>query len=102
VPQVDPALVVLGVRGHVLETDLVVRTVARATHRGDDVVSGPEKRDVWTDGLYPSEHFVTDHEEVVTVRGMTVLRGVDLAIGAVHTDPKDPHQDAAPIGHVRQ
>jgi len=76
--------------------------VAGATHRGDDVVSGSEKRDVWTDGLYTSESFVTDHEKVVTVGSMAVLRGVDLAIGAVHTDPKHPHQDAAPIGHVRQ
>ena len=46
---------------------------------------------------HPTEAFVADNEEVVTRRRVTILRSVDLFIGAIHTDLNRFNEDSAAI-----
>src|SRR5262249_4525513 len=84
--QVDAALVVDIVRGHVVGADLVVDTVTRPTHGGHDVVARTKLSHVGPHGFYPSEALVPDDQEVISRGRCPVFRGVDLLVGSVNAD----------------
>ena len=98
--QVDAALEVDVVGGHIVLADGVIDAVSRATDGGDDVVARSQPRDVRSDPLHPAETLVTDDQEVVALRGLTILGGVDLLVGSVDSHTKNCDQHSAPVGNV--
>ena len=84
--QVDAALVVSVVGGHVVGADQVIDALAGPAHRGHDVVAGLYLGDIRADGFHLAEALVADDQEVVSGRRRTVLGGVDLFVGSVYTN----------------
>src|SRR6266851_5000211 len=87
VAQIDAALVVRVVRGHVVGADQVINALAWPANSRHDVVAGPHFGDIWADGLNLTETLVADDQEVVSGRRCSVFSGVDLFVGAVHPNP---------------
>jgi hypothetical protein len=100
VAEVDAALVVDVVGGHVIGADDVVDAVAGPAYRGDDVVPHRQLGDVGPHRLDPAEALVPDHQEIEPFRRRPVLGGVDLLVGSVHPDSQHLHQHSTPAGDV--
>ena len=100
VAQVDPALEVDVVGGHVVGADQVVEARARPADGGHDVVAGLHLGHVLPDRLDPAEPFVADDQEVMPVGGGAVLRRVDLLVRPVDADAQDLDEDAPAAGDV--
>jgi hypothetical protein len=43
---------------------------------------------------------MSEDEEIIPGRGLTVFGCVDLFVSAVHTDPEHLHEDPAAFGHL--
>lgn len=85
VAQVDTALEVGIVGGHVISADLVVDAGPRPAHSGHHVVARLEFRDFRTYCFHSSKAFVTGDKEIIPLRRRAVLSCVDLFIRAVHS-----------------
>ena len=103
-PQVDAALEVGVVGGHVVGADEVVETLAGAPHRRHHVIAGTELGDVLAHRLDPPEALVTRDQEVVSLGGRAVLGRVDLLVGPVDADAQHLDEHPAPardVAHAR-
>ena len=98
--QVDAALEIGVVRGHVVRSDQVVDTPAGATDRGHNVVSRPHLRYVRSHGLDLAEAFVADDQEFESRRRGAILGRVDLFVRPVDTDTQNLDEDAATPGDL--
>src|SRR2546430_2392085 len=94
-PEIDAALEVGVIRGHVRVADLVVNAGTRTAHGGDDVVAGPELGDVGPHFLDAAKALVADNQKVVPIRRGAILRRVDFLVGAVNTNAKHFDQYSA-------
>jgi hypothetical protein len=83
VAEVDATLEVDIVGRHIVGADAVIDAAARSPHRGHDEVTRPEFGHVRADGFDLAEVLVADDQEVVALRRLTVLGGVDLLVRAV-------------------
>ena len=102
VAQVDAALVVRVVGGHVVGADQVIDALAGAAHGGDDVVAGLHFGDIRPDGFDLAEALVADDQEVVSGRRRAVFGGVDFFVGSVHADAQNLYQHATAVGNLIQ
>src|SRR6266852_6333115 len=87
VAQIDAALVVRVVRGHVVGADQVINAFARPAHRGHNVVAGFHFGDTGADGFVLTEALVTNDQEIKSRGRCSVLGGVDLFVGSVYPNP---------------
>ena len=102
VTQVDAALVVDVVGGHVVGADEVVNTLAGAAHGGDDIVAGLHFGDIRPDRFDLAKAFVADDEVIVSGRRCAVFGGVDFFVGAVNADAQNFYQYAAAVWNLIQ
>jgi hypothetical protein len=98
--QVDAALVVDVVGGHVIGADQVIDTLAGPAHGGDDIVVGSQFGHVRAYGFHAAEAFVADDQEIVSWRGGAVFGRVDFLVGTVHTDTKNLYQYSPAVGDL--
>ena len=64
---------------------------SRRSRLRDGLHSFPKPRDVEADFKYPAKTFMTDHKEIITGRGLPILRRVDLFIRTIESDPSHLH-----------
>src|SRR6185437_15900983 len=103
VQQVDAALVIDLVGGHVLQTNLVVDALAGAAHAGDDKHAGPDGAGhVGANADHLPKVFVAGDEKVGAIRRLPILGLVDFAVGAIDAHAQHLDQHAAPAGDARQ
>src|SRR5690242_8576729 len=100
VAQVDAALVVDVIGGHVIGSDKVVDALTGATYGGDDVVAGLHFGDIRPDSFHLSETFVADDEKVVSGRCCAVFRSIDLLVGTIDADAENFYQDSAAVWNL--
>ena len=91
VAQVNAALEIRVICGHVVRADQVVDTVAGPADSSYDVVPGLNLGDIRAHSFHLAEAFMADNEKVVSRRCCAVFGGVNFLVGAIHTDPEDFH-----------
>jgi hypothetical protein len=100
VQQVDAALAVRLVGGHVGEADPVVDSVSRTPDRRHHVIAGYNVANVRPDLEHAPEGLVARHQEVVALGRRPVLGVVDLLVRPVHPDPQDLYEHAASVRYI--
>src|SRR5262249_43171560 len=98
--EVDAALIVGVVSGHVVGTDMVIDTGAWPAHRRHHIVAEPQFRDIRPNSLDLAKTFVAKNQEIVPSGRHAIFGGVDLAVGAVDAHTQHLDQDPPAIGNV--
>ena len=100
VAKVDAPLEVGIVGGHVVRADQVIETSPRSPNCGDDIISRLQLSHIRTNRFHPAETFMSDDQKVVSRRSCAVFCGIDLFVGAIHSDAKNSNQHSSPIGNL--
>jgi hypothetical protein len=100
VQQVDAALVVRLVGGHVVGADPVVDAVTGPTHRSYHVVAGFKIPYVGPDLQHAPERLVTGDQDIVALGCHAVLGIVDLLVCPVHAYAQHLDEDPPAIGDI--
>ncbi len=98
--QIDAALEVGVVSGHVLQADFVVDAHSGAADRRDDVIAGGKFADMRADSFHAAKTFVPEDQKFIAGRRSAVFGGVDFLVGAVHADARQFHEHAAPVRNL--
>jgi predicted amidohydrolase len=102
VAEVNPALIIRIVGGHIVRADLIVDTLTGPANRRDDIIARLKVRDVWTDSFHTPKALVTEDQEVISWRRGAVFRSIDLLVGTINANPQDFDENSAAIGHILQ
>ena len=101
--QIDAALVIDLVGGHVLQANLIVDAAAGAAHAGDDKHAWPNGGGhVGANADDLPKVFVAGDEEVGPLRRLPILGLVDFAVSAIDAHAQHLDQYAAPAWDARQ
>src|SRR5262249_49848401 len=100
VPQIDTALKVRCVGGHVVCADPVINAAARTPHCCHDEIAGHDTPHIRPNFHHAPERLVPGHKKVVAIWCSPVFGGVDLLIRAVHADAQHFNQNPAPVWNV--
>ena len=96
--QIDAALVVGIVGGHVVGADEVVDTLAGPAYGRYHVIAGLQLADIGADFFHHTKAFVAGDQKIVAFRRRAILCRIDLFVSAIHAHAQHAHQHSAPIG----
>src|SRR5262249_44130747 len=99
VTQVDSALEVSVIGGHVVRADQVINASAWPANGSDHIIANFQFGHVAAYCLDTAETLMANDEEIKSRRSGPVFRGIDLFVGSIDTYTQNFNQHAAPIWH---